>query len=313
MNLQDCLPVELRSPAAKITRVGAGMSGAGVHRVEVEGRAFVLKVSVGGEPLEVWRGRRAILERAAEAGLAPRLVHSDEARRAVLSELVVDRSFPALLLKPDTRDEAIALLGRTLRRVHGLPPPAGATQGEARDMLAGLWAGLDGAFALPAFAREQVRGVLGEVPPPLDRARVLSHNDVNPTNLLYDGERLVLLDWDTAGINDPAHDLASIAMFLRLDEATCRALFSAYEGQPVSDLPARFTYGRRVVSALCGAMFLHLARQGGHPGASGGEALDTTPSLGDFYQALRSGSLSLATPEGRWWGGLALIKESTTL
>ena len=100
---------------------------------------------------------------------------------------------------------------------------------------------------------------------------------------------------------------------LLLEEGACQRLLAAYDGEPVSRLPARFAYSRRLVAVLCGATFLHLARQSGHAGATGGETLDSTPSLGDCYQRVRAGSLSLATGEGRWGFGLALMKDSFAL
>jgi hypothetical protein len=123
----------------------------------------------------------------------------------------------------------------------------------------------------------------------------------------------MLLDWDTAGANDPFYDLAALAVFLRMDEETCRTLLTVYDGEPVSGLPARFAYDRRLVAVLCGTAFLHLARHGGHGGATGGETLDSTPSLGDFYNLMRTGALSVAAAEGQWIFGLALIKESFAL
>ena len=44
---------------------------------------------------------------------------------------------------------------------------------------------------------------------------MLSHNDLNPTNLIYDGAGVQLLDWSAAGPLDPLYDLATLAMFLR--------------------------------------------------------------------------------------------------
>jgi len=142
---------------------------------------------------------------------------------------------------------------------------------------------------------------------------VLSHNDVNPTNLVYDGESLLFLDWETAGPNDPFYDLAAISVFLRMDEVTCQRLLAAYEGEPVSTVPTRFVYNQRLVAVLCGATFLNLARQSGHAGATGGETLDSTPSLAEVYQRMPSGSLSVATGEGQWSFGLALVKASVSL
>lgn len=98
-----------------------------------------------------------------------------------------------------------------------------------------------------------------------------------------------------------------------MDAATCRRLLEAYDGAPVETLPLRFLLCRRAVAVLCGATFLRLARDSGHSGAAGGETLDGAPSLADFYQRLRAGTLSPATAEGHWWFGLALVKASLEL
>jgi hypothetical protein len=84
-------------------------------------------------------------------------------------------------------------------------------------------------------------------------------------------------------------------------------LLAAHDGAPVDALPARFAYDRRMVAAMCGAVFLHLARQSGHDG--GGLPL----SLADFYARLRTGAVSPQTPAGRWLFGLALLGESLAL
>jgi aminoglycoside phosphotransferase (APT) family kinase protein len=313
VSLEACLPADLRGPTTTITRIGVGQSGAGVYRVEAAGKAFVLKVSVEGEPLAAWRSKLHIQQLAANAGLAARVVHSDEERRSVLSAFVVDRSFPALYGDPRTREAALEKLGRTVRRVHELPLPPDADVKDPREFLTLIWSGPLATFPVPAFVGDAVQRVLAEHAPPRERAPVLSHNDVNPTNLAYDGENILLLDWDTAGPNDPYYDLAAISVFLRMDEATCLKLLTAYDGAPVSRLPARFAYSRRMVAVLCGLAFLHVARQSGHAGATGGETLDATPSLGDFYQRLRTGSVNLGAAEGRWSFGLALVKASFSL
>ena len=313
MSLEACLPADLRGTGATIAPIRAGLSGAGVYRVEADGRTFVLKVSDAGEPLDDWRRKVHVQQLAANAGLAPRVVHLHEALRAVLSAFVVDRSLAAYYGDPRTRGAALAQLGRTVRRLHDLPPPPGAHAKDPLESLAAIWSGLVGDFALPAFVGDAVGRVLAEEAPARERVLVLSHNDVNPTNLVYDGANLLLLDWETAGPNDPFYDLAALSVFLRMDERTCRGLLAAYDGEPHPGLPARFTYNRRLVAALCGAGFLRLARRSGHAGAVGGETLDATPSLGEFYQGMRSGSVSPATAHGQWWFGLALVKASAML
>ena len=322
MTLEACLPVHLQTPTTTITQIAAGLSGAGVHRVEAAGGLYVLKIAAqtsvvlegaaANASVDEWRRSLRTLELAAHAGLAPAVIHVDETRRAVVSALVTDRSFPAFYGDPWSRDAALAQLGTTLRRVHELPLPRDAPESDPREFLATIWPRLLTGFAMPSFVRDAVERLLTGAAPPRDRALVLSHNDVNPSNLIYDGERLWLVDWETAGPNDPLYDLATASVFLRMDEQACQQLLAIHDERPIAALPTRFAYCRRLVAVMCGALFLRVARDSGHAGATGEESLESTLPLGELYQRMRSGTLSPATAEGKWAFGLALVKASQT-
>lgn len=313
MTLEDQLPKELRGPTTTITRIPTGASGAAVYRVEAAGQAFVLKVAAESEGDADWRRALRIQRLAADAGLAPRIVHVDEERRAVLTAFVADRSFVSFYRDARTHDEALTLLGRTVRRIHALPALEDARVREPREFLSQVSSGLLSGFAIPDFARDATRRVLTDGSPQRERNLVLGHNDLNPTNLVYDGEAILILDWATAGLTEPFYDLAGLAVFLRMDEGTCLRLLAAYDGSPLADLPSGFLYNRRLLAALAGTLQLYLARQMKHPGASGTETLASTLSLGEVYQQMRAGALSLGTADGVWAFGLALLKESLAL
>jgi aminoglycoside phosphotransferase (APT) family kinase protein len=312
VTLDDCLPAELRGPRTTITKIAAGLSDAGVHRVEADGRAYVLKVAAEAQPLADWRRGLSIARAASEAGLAPRIVHVDESRRAVVSEFVADRGFPRFYRDPSTHDVALALLGDTLRRVHALPLPPGEPSRPTRDVLGAIWSRLWASAPLPPVVTDAVKRALAEEPPPAERAPVLSHNDANPSNLVLDGERILFLDWDTAAPNDPMFDLAVASLFLAMDEATSRRLVAAHDGASPDALPPTFLYFRRLTGVVLGAGFLSMARQGGHDGEAP-DTLDAAPPLVAFYRRLHTGALSLGTGEGRWAFGLGLMREAHAL
>lgn len=272
--MRDLLPPDLQNEP--VTPVGGGQSGAGVYAV---GKHHILKVSPAP--------KLATLRAAAAAGLAPRIVHVDEARGAVVTERVVGVSFPALMAHDP--QQALALLGETLRRVHDLPVPPG----EAVDARAALASQV--LPPLPAWARETIDAVLA-LPEPPRGALVCSHNDLNPSNIAVAGDQILLLDWDTSGPNDATWDLATAAVFLRLSDAGCRALCAAHGNVSFDD---RFRYERRLVAALCGALFLSLAKQ---------PFDDPGLKLGACYQQMRAGTLVMSSPEGRWTFGLALLR-----
>lgn len=57
------------------------------------------------------------------------------------------------------------------------------------------------------------------------------HNDLLAANILDDGERLWLLDWEYAGWNTPLFDLANLGSNSRFDVDQREALFVAYFGK----------------------------------------------------------------------------------
>ena len=64
---------------------------------------------------------------------------------------------------------------------------------------------------------------------------VFGHNDLLPGNILDDGERLWLIDWDYAGFNSPLFDLGGLASNNGLSESQETWLLESYFETAVSD------------------------------------------------------------------------------
>lgn len=62
--------------------------------------------------------------------------------------------------------------------------------------------------------------------------RVFGHNDLMAANILDDGQRLWLIDWDYAGFNSPLFDLGGLASNNRLSEAEETDMLTLYYGTP---------------------------------------------------------------------------------
>ena len=59
----------------------------------------------------------------------------------------------------------------------------------------------------------------------------LCHNDMLPANVLDDGNRVWIVDWEYAGIGHPLFDLAGFSVNCRYSEAQDRAFLTAYRGE----------------------------------------------------------------------------------
>jgi thiamine kinase-like enzyme len=70
---------------------------------------------------------------------------------------------------------------------------------------------------------------------------VFGHNDLLAANLIDDGHRLWLIDWDYAGFASPLFDLAGLASNNGFDAAHERALLERYFGKaPDGVLTSRY-------------------------------------------------------------------------
>ena len=66
---------------------------------------------------------------------------------------------------------------------------------------------------------------------------VLCHNDLLPANLIWDDDRLWLIDWEYAGMGHPLFDLASVSAGASFTDDQELALLSSYRAEnPPRDL-----------------------------------------------------------------------------
>jgi thiamine kinase-like enzyme len=179
------------------------------YRVARDGAVYTLKVpaefrvALSADP--AWEV--SVLERAANAGIAPPLVYFDIANAVVLAQWVAGRSWSSQEAATSANTRRVAGL---LRRVHALSVPA-----PARSMDPLSWVELyEGALRSrsaehgdPTLRTAAVvrAASLAELP---QVAGVVCHSDLHTLNLLQMDESLMLLDWEYAHVADPLWDLA---------------------------------------------------------------------------------------------------------
>ena len=80
---------------------------------------------------------------------------------------------------------------------------------------------------------------------------VVSHNDVYEPNFIAtkNGE-LYLIDWEYAGLMDPANDICSIFTRYEYDDNTINKLINAYYGRNITPLEYRHVMGQSIINAF---------------------------------------------------------------
>jgi len=195
------------APIGTVTPISGGVSGASIFRVEVGERVCVLRIE--GPPSPLRNPHQYLsLRIAADAGIAPRLIHLDEANGIAVTDFIEQRPLGDYPGGPRALAEA---LGALLARLQAAPIFPYFV--DYPDIVARLFAhvrrtGLFAAGLLDAHTErlERIRETLV-----WDHAGLVSsHNDLNARNILFDGERLWLIDWESAYRNDPLVDAATL-------------------------------------------------------------------------------------------------------
>lgn len=274
-------------------------------RVEVAGRSYLLRLESSRRDLvrDPYRSYRC-MRAAAEAGIAPALHHADAATGVAVMDFVPAR---ALSDYPGGAPALARDLGGLVARLQATPtfPPV-ASYLTVLEKLLGLL--LDSGLFVPGLLDRHQEGFqrIREAYPWDDGALVSSHNDLNPSNVLFDGERLWLIDWETAYRNDPLADIAILSIFFAADPALEAELLEGWLGRD----PDRALRARLVLMRPLGRLFYGCAASLNAANTSHAvvPAADlTAPTPAQFREAVAQGRLLAGSPEGqRLVGKIAL-------
>ncbi len=222
-------------------------------RIDGPAGAFVLRLAGPGTDDYIDRAAEAANARlAARAGLAPEVLFADP-RAGVLVTRFVEDARPmdaAALRRPGARGRAAAVL----RRLHGMDgrfasafdPFAAIARYETLAARRGV--------ALPegfAAERDALRARFAALPA---APAVPCHGDPAPANILDDGARAWLIDFEYAGNFDALWDLAYLAAEAGLAGADRARLFHAYLDRPPTAAEAeRLAFFARLAALLSAA------------------------------------------------------------
>jgi hypothetical protein len=281
-----------------INLLTGGLSGSSVYKIEVEEQTYVLKLDTPASPVSP-----ALLP-ASLAGIAPTVYYQDVETGITISALIDAKPLRAVM----PPEKLVPELARVIKIIHDIPYHA---EGPAlQDTVQGLVSNFRASKVLagPVFDEcytywEQIKTHY----PWQETRKVLSHNDLNPSNILCDGEKIWVIDWDTAYLNDEFVDLAAAAnFFVHTPEQETAFLNMYFDGAVTDQHKAQLFVMRQVSRIIYATLMLGLA----------GKARDTHDqsmegfTLRDVGAQLGAGLLSLATYEGQLAYGKAMINDA---
>lgn len=275
-----------------IAAIAGGASGAFPFRVEADGRSYLLRIEGAPSPLRNPHQYRS-MRIAAEADIAPRVHYIDEAARVAITDFVVAQPLSSY---PGGMPELGRTLGQMLRRLQATPSfPAFV---DYPDIVGRLFAHVrrTGLFAAGVLDRHVDRFErLSQSYAAGASAAVSSHNDCIPANILFDGRRLWLIDWESAYRNDPLVDVAIMLDTLaRTPELEDELLLAWLGRRPDEALLDRLSVVRALTRLYYAGVFLSASAAADW--MCDGRDL-SAPSLKEFERVLAEGWLKPGAPE----------------
>jgi len=262
-----------------------------VFRIVVKGSPYLLKIVMRTDDPTC---HYACMKAAAEAGLAPRVWYTNIEDKISITDFLEAVPFPVA--------DALVRMPATLRSLHALPPfPSRADHLNTSCMfLINKGAALDAflqkfqaANILPKAYSEELfawHAQVAAIYPRHDADMVSSHNDLfKPDNVLFDGHRVWLVDWEAAFLNDRYADLAVVANLVVANDAEERIYLQEYFGHP----PDSYQHARFFLMQQVSHMFYAMAYlwQG-----SAGKPIDwsqSVPQFQDLNRRIWAGDINL--------------------
>ena len=258
------------------------------YYVEDGGRKFVVRFGRDYPFHHVFRARELMTAKAAHAaGFAPRVAHSGPGVQ--VAEFIDGKTFSG----EDVRANIRAVV-ELIRRFHVEMPyhvsgPAfyfsvfHVIRDYARTLRAGDSRMRD---VLPAWLVLSDRLEATQPPLPL----IFSHNDLLPANIMDDGERLWLIDFEYSGFSTAMFDLAGLASNSGFSEAESDELLALYFGAKPSPEMRRAHYAMQCASLLRETMWslvseIHLDNPGVDYVTYTQQNLDRLAAALDRYQS----------------------------
>lgn len=261
-----------------------------VYRIIVGGSPFLLKISTRAKDPARHYG---CMKAAADAGVAPRVRYTNIEDDISITDFVEAKPLPM--------SEALVRLPALLRTLHAIPLFSRAPFNTSCTFLLNKGPALDGflqqfeaANILPKAESEEFFTRYAEVAavyPHDDVELVSSHNDLfKPDNILFDGRRVWLVDWEAAFLNDRYADLVAVAnQVVTNDEEEMVYLHEYFGAAPDHYQLARFHLMQQVAHLFYTMAFLHLGSSGQRINWSG-----TVPEFSEYHRRIWAGQVDLA-------------------
>ncbi|MBB6498816.1 phosphotransferase [Pedobacter cryoconitis] len=288
-----------------IIQLTGGLSSSLVYKIIVNDRPYVLKLDKEINPYSAMEPTCA--ELAARAGVSPPIYYLNHAEGISVTGFV--NPIP-LRTAYTSSDLLIKELAGTIRAIHAIP--LFTKENNLLETVDGLIGGFKISKMLsgPVFDEcDHYYGIIRKHYPWHDEDKVSSHNDLNPNNMVCDGQKIWVIDWDAAFKNDRYVDLAIAANFFVHTAEQEEQLLQGYFGDSLSEYnSSRFFIMRQITNIVYAMLMFKLADSSKVPGTAHDPEMQHV-NLKEVMEGLGTGKLDLGSYQGQLLYGKAIFNE----
>lgn len=291
-----------------IQQITTGLSSALILKIIIKKKSYLLRVITRTDAIADPAHYFAAMQIGADAGLAPRIHYLSTEDRISITDFIDQKPYAV----PVARVQLAVLL----QTLHALPKfPFRMNYFEKME---GFMKSFREAKILSESSISDLFNIyktVAAVYPRLDGDNMVScHNDLKPENIIFDGTRTWLIDWEAAFLNDRYLDLAVIANFVIHHEQDETEYLTKYFGSTPTDYQRARLYLMQQILHVYYCVIFMLIGAAGKPVDL--EKIDK-PGLHAFQQSIWSGVTDLAIHEAKLVYGWAhfeqlLIKRNTS-
>ncbi|MBS1946627.1 MAG: phosphotransferase [Bacteroidetes bacterium] len=282
-----------------IKQVTIGLSSALIFRITVKERPYLLRVIMRDDAMADPSHYFDNMKLAANAGIAPRILYLSTADRISITDFINAAPFPL--------GRAKTMLPALLKRLHSLPRfPFRLNYIDTMDVYAQK---IRAEKILPRAISDELFDVYSRAKnayPISSEDMVSCHNDLKPENIIFDGERPWLVDWEAAFLNDRYLDLAVVANFvIRKGEDEADFLKNYFGSEAGGYHCARLFLMRQLLHMAYVSMFISITHKPGAPF----EWNENQPGFREFHDQMWNGAINLAEREAKMQYALVHIRQ----
>lgn len=312
LNIRDFQDIFKTQDQFPIEKVGGGLSGAKIYKVTIKNKEYLVRYTSGIFGKKEIVQEFSIQQEMGFRGVSPNVFYSNPERGIVAMEYISNKL--AQGRNPDILNNiphATSKLVALIKSVH--ETKILNTQLSYRKALDYIRYSIN---QLPNdfLDKEDVQLLkrITTIEYPTDNC-VITHNDFRSDNLLYDGDRFYLIDWELGGLGHPFYDLAYFANYQDLTVEEGVEVLSIYlDKKPAREQLTLFGELRRLAFGFSACLALPSLSSFGEEIKKSVSGEVSFSNIKELWQMLDNRILSFDSPRDEYRISLCLLHASAS-